>query len=434
MSDRDDAADGPRATPEGHGDKTTIAMFAGVAAVVAAAAGSLAPWFTSAGGDLVSTSAWGFVSQGAATGGSGAWWDGHAPTGGDAEPATLVRRGLVALGIGAASIAAAAVTAPESRIGSKTPERLMHGGGWILAVAAMVSAIGQWKVIENLGGSPVPAAGLVLVVAAFLVAFVGSELLARTRTSSATTQEDGPPASEDDADEVLDEEPMSNETALAHEPQTTSPPGTVPPQLPSGLSVSALVLGLVALPMAVFAIGIIPAVLAIIFGGVALSRTRRGIAGRPTMATSGIVIGSIALVTSLIVAGMIIAAIAADSAEQTSGTNLLHERESAHDLIAGSYVYFPVDATESVQLVADMESNVALDFFVFSEVDFENYRAGVSVEYFYCPVGPISAMAAHTCDLEAGHWVVVFDHTGWGRAKPAQDEVARMSYRVEVRG
>jgi len=70
-------------------------------------------------------------------------------------------------------------------------------------------------------------------------------------------------------------------------------------QLQNGLGIAAMILGIVGFFLAFIVIGIIPAVLALIFGIIGVRRAKRGTASNRGQATSGLVLGIIGIVVAI---------------------------------------------------------------------------------------------------------------------------------------
>jgi uncharacterized membrane protein len=68
----------------------------------------------------------------------------------------------------------------------------------------------------------------------------------------------------------------------------------MPPQqnLPQGLSIASMVLGITGIPFSWFLVGI-PSILAVIFGHIGLSKANHGTGGGKGMAIAGLVLGYI---------------------------------------------------------------------------------------------------------------------------------------------
>ena len=91
------------------------------------------------------------------------------------------------------------------------------------------------------------------------------------------------------------------------DPAATTPPPAPPPgeDLPKGLSITALVLGIAGVITPCFGdFGIVAlpcAIAAIVVGGIALSKARRGEQGGTGMAITGIALGVVALVLGILI-------------------------------------------------------------------------------------------------------------------------------------
>jgi hypothetical protein len=80
--------------------------------------------------------------------------------------------------------------------------------------------------------------------------------------------------------------------------------GVMPPKLPKGFAVAGLVLGIIGLVFSLTPLGIgaglICDILGIIFGGIGVSKAKRGQAGGKGMAMAGLVCGIIGIVMVII--------------------------------------------------------------------------------------------------------------------------------------
>jgi hypothetical protein len=120
------------------------------------------------------------------------------------------------------------------------------------------------------------------------------------------------------ADSVL--ELNQAQAELASETPVSSPPHPVPQPFPQpaidyhmpttarptdGLAVASMVLGIISLPtMCAYGLGIIPAILAVIFGFIARNRIKRGESDGESMALTGLICGFISLL--LMVVGIVL--------------------------------------------------------------------------------------------------------------------------------
>lgn len=74
-------------------------------------------------------------------------------------------------------------------------------------------------------------------------------------------------------------------------------PGGVPPR--NGVGTAALVLGVIGLALSIVVIGVVPGILAIIFGAIGRSRARRRMATNGGAALAGIITGLLAVVVAV---------------------------------------------------------------------------------------------------------------------------------------
>jgi Domain of unknown function (DUF4190) len=92
------------------------------------------------------------------------------------------------------------------------------------------------------------------------------------------------------------------------QPSGYTPPGPAQPlpwgqsvqQSRNGLGLAALILGIVGIALAFLAIGIFPAILAIIFGIIGINRVRRGVATNRGQALAGLILGIVGFVIAAI--------------------------------------------------------------------------------------------------------------------------------------
>lgn len=104
----------------------------------------------------------------------------------------------------------------------------------------------------------------------------------------------------------------AQEASSAPPPYPTGPYPTGPyPGAPlahteqNGLGLAAMICGIIGAVLGLFAVGIVPAVLGIVFGSIGLARARRGVASNRGQALTGVITGSIgvalfALIVSLV--------------------------------------------------------------------------------------------------------------------------------------
>jgi hypothetical protein len=92
--------------------------------------------------------------------------------------------------------------------------------------------------------------------------------------------------------------------------------------LPSGMAITALVLGILSIPLAIMLIGGLLGVAAVVVGAIASSRAKRGLAGNRGLAIGGIITG---------VTGIIVAAMTAIAVGTFSGQYVECMRETGND-------------------------------------------------------------------------------------------------------
>jgi hypothetical protein len=109
---------------------------------------------------------------------------------------------------------------------------------------------------------------------------------------------------------------QSPQTPIAyHSPfQQAAGYGYAAPQ-PQGMAIASLVLGIVSLMLlGAYCVGVVPAILAVIFGHISLGRNRAGLESGQGMAMAGLICGYISLglaVVGLLIVGVVIIAAAA---------------------------------------------------------------------------------------------------------------------------
>ncbi|MEU3714042.1 hypothetical protein [Streptomyces catenulae] len=142
-----------------------------------------------------------------------------------------------------------------------------------------------------------------------------------------------------------DQQPTGRPDGAGRDPWAPPPPGAEPvgpapypvvapwgaPQPRNGMGISALVLGFTGVVLAAFIVlfwlAWLPAVLALIFGGIGISQARKGVATNRGMALAGVLLGGLGLLIST--ASLIFTVVLVDKAIDHARTEIKEAKASA---------------------------------------------------------------------------------------------------------